>query len=160
MYVRWKIVQPRKSTAHFLGWTQGDPVLQYVSETTRKDVESFLARRNKENAKMGALVTATLVENRRIDGKPRQKHLAYLASAREAQLQHPLPRLRFHERAKSRMEDMGLSEAQIGQALAQIAKRVPLPTQEELNEAIAKWQQNRQEWQQMLEQGRQAIGLG
>lgn len=93
----------------------------------------------------GVLLYASLVESVRIDGKPRQRTVAYLGSIPEADT---LPGGRgvmvrvFWRDVRKRLAGLGLDEAAAEGILRKLAERVPVPqgrdtTAEELRAAEA-----------------------
>jgi hypothetical protein len=81
---------------------------------------------------------AVLVEARRIDGKPRQRHIAYLATypgglwsiGEDAHNVHT--RTWFWYRLTQRLAKLDLSAKQQKHVKASVAKRLPKPTQDEI----------------------------
>jgi hypothetical protein len=89
------------------------------------------------------LLTATLVESRRVDGQPRQRVVAYLGAIREARARDPeLPDLqfRFWTQVSARLDRLAnrLSPEQRAAIEARLAERVSRPTAEEAAAAEAK----------------------
>ena len=80
------------------------------------------------NHAIPVLVTATLVESRRIDGKPRQHHVAYLGGIRDTEIQHDGCRDRFWEGAEAKLAALNLPESErvrIEAALEDVVPRLP-----------------------------------
>ena len=72
---------------------------------------------------------AVLVESVRIDGKPRLKHIAFIASHDEGSIGNVLgDRLGFWRQARKRLKQLKLTAAQRRQIEAMLAKRVKPPT--------------------------------
>ena len=72
---------------------------------------------------------AVLVESRRIDGKPRQRHIAYLGSALSLDNQTDLYRVYWWNEIKARLDQLGNvipAEQRLGIEAA-LAKKVPTP---------------------------------
>jgi len=82
-----------------------------------------------------ASLTAVLVRCKRVDGKPRQQLVGYLATIQEASIAHPVMRAQFWEQVRERLAGQGLSEGQRAQIVAKIAERVPRPTGEDQQSA-------------------------
>lgn len=81
------------------------------------------------------LLAAYLVESRRVDGKPRQRVVAYLGSIGEGFLGEAGPRAYFWRQANSRLDALALSppaRATVESALLQVVRR---PSADELNDA-------------------------
>jgi hypothetical protein len=78
------------------------------------------------------LLTATLVESRRVDGKPRQHIVAYLGSIHDVQLKYPLPSERFWRAASNRLDALGLHDVERTVIEAALSEVVPRPQPEEV----------------------------
>lgn len=95
-------------------------------------------RANKRYAGKSTPVTlhvAYLVKSERIDGKPRQKTIAYLASIKDYQIQYATHRRYFWQRVKATLQRLTLTEKEV-QAIEQaLLLRVTIPTDED----IAEW---------------------
>lgn len=77
---------------------------------------------------------AVLVESRRIDGKPRQRHIAHIASIREVDLEpgaKPQWRIAFWKRVDAKLSELDLTIDQVKRVRESIAQKVPLPTDDE-----------------------------
>ncbi len=77
---------------------------------------------------------ALLVENRRVNGKVRQRHLAYLAGFHEGSLRVPAQRLHLWDKITQRFDGLGahISPAQRVAIEETMRKRIgPPPTAEE-----------------------------
>jgi hypothetical protein len=83
--------------------------------------------------------SAALVENRRVDGKPRQKVLAYLGVVPEGGLKRQHWCVGFWRRVNERLDQHNPSAAERLKIIEVITQRVPLPTQADY-EASAKAQ--------------------
>ena len=89
------------------------------------------------------LLTAVLVECRRIDGRPRQRTVAYLGSIREGGIESTLARLvKFWLGVTERLDQLGDAitpeeRERIEAALAKRVRRVTNAEQAELNESLA-----------------------
>lgn len=72
---------------------------------------------------------ATLVESSRIDGKPRQRHIAYLGSALSPEVQTPLYRHRWWCEMTERLDRLGniIPPEQRPGIETALAKKVPPP---------------------------------
>ncbi len=77
------------------------------------------------------LLSAYLVESKRVDGKPRQKTI-YLASIRERFLPYANHRLYFWKRVQAKLNTLNLSPEQLQTVKEKLAERVPDVTQEQL----------------------------
>jgi len=80
------------------------------------------------------LLTATLVESERIDGKPRQRTIGYLGSIREKELTSALARDRTLAEIEQRLDDLGdaVPPAEREHIQAKIHDRVPPPSDAEM----------------------------
>ena len=95
----------------------------YVKWQTKKRSQAWHSR--------GDLLTATLVECHRVDGKPRQKVVSYLGSVRQELIaEHKIHRLYFWDAVAERLERLGtrIDTATKQKIEAQLAARVPKPT--------------------------------
>src|SRR6202043_1096386 len=72
---------------------------------------------------------AVLVESSRVDGKPRQRYLAYLGSALDLNVQTDLYRWQWWQEIKARLDklDNVIPSEQRPGIEAALAKKVPLP---------------------------------
>ena len=88
----------------------------------------------------GALLTATLVESRRIDGKPRQRSIAYLGSIREGLIERTLSHHGYFWRdATRRLDQLDMTRGQrdkIETALASRVRRLTDSERTEVNEML------------------------
>ena len=79
---------------------------------------------------------AEVVESVRIDGKPRQKVIAYLASIKPKDLPFAWERAYFWQRANEKLDALDLDSAERAKLDAQLAEKVrPLTEKEEANVA-------------------------
>jgi len=78
----------------------------------------------------GPLDVAYLVESARIDGKPRQKTLAYLGSIRAWRRTAIGPAYEFWHRVEAKLQPLHLSSEQRMSIERQLAQRVPRPSEE------------------------------
>jgi hypothetical protein len=78
-------------------------------------------------------LAASLIESVRIDGKPRQRHVAYLAGISEKGVEHVGRRLRFWREVDERLHDLSnrLTAAERKRITAIVAARVPRPSEAE-----------------------------
>jgi hypothetical protein len=86
------------------------------------------------------LLTASLVESRRIDGKPRHRFVGYLGSIRVDYIDNPisvLHRARFWDWAEATLDDLNLPADVRARIEATLESRVPRETEE----AVAKMRQ-------------------
>ena len=84
------------------------------------------------------LLTASLVESRPIDGKPRQHTVAYLGSIRERFLGEPGERRWFWRKVAPRLDALALSPDEREMIEASVARMVTRPTAEEEAESGAR----------------------
>ena len=105
MYVRW---QSRKRQRPDLGPCEG-----YVHDEAGKEVRnergSFLRTRRRADGSIGQDVrwTAILVEGERVDGKPRQRHIARLASITESRIEVVHQRRYSWDEVHERLDQLG-----------------------------------------------------
>jgi len=73
---------------------------------------------------------AILVENTRADGKPRQKHIAYLVGFTESRIKIAVQRCYLWDAVSARLDDLGnrITAADRERIEAAIAEKVPRPT--------------------------------
>jgi len=84
---------------------------------------------------------AVLVESVRIEGKPRQRHIAHLATIREADLAtgaDPCWRVQFWRKISRRLDDLEIEGADRVRVLDAVAQRVPRPTADDAEREIAR----------------------
>lgn len=77
---------------------------------------------------------AVLVENHRVDGKPRQRVIRHLAAIRDGDLVHPMTVDRFWTQVDGHLDELNLRGAVRLAMEATIAERVPRPDPEALAE--------------------------
>lgn len=89
----------------------------------------------------GALLTATLVESRRINGKPRQRSIAYLGSIREGKIERVLSHHGYFWRdATKRLDLLDMTRGQrdkIETALVSRVRRLTDSEHAEVNKMLA-----------------------
>jgi len=83
------------------------------------------------------LLSAYLVESRRVDGKPRQRILAYLGSINERFLDATWQQRNFWLTASQKLEALDLSKEERAAIDARLQAVVPRLTQDELEAAVA-----------------------
>lgn len=79
------------------------------------------------------LHVAYLVKSERVNGKPRQKTVAYLASIKDRSIQHVTHRRYFWQRVQASLQPLHLSEQEQHAIEAKLLERVPMPTEEAFN---------------------------
>lgn len=81
-------------------------------------------------------LSAYIVESKRIDGKPRQKVIAFLGSIKSVALQPHLAfiRVSFYRRIKEKFDELGIKEQDIQKFTRELAEKVPFPTAEEMQD--------------------------
>jgi hypothetical protein len=81
-------------------------------------------------------LSAVLVRCERLDGKPRQRIVAYLGTIQEGYLkgEHSAAREYFWENADRRLSSLGLAKTERQEIEAALVARVPRPTAEEVEE--------------------------
>ena len=82
-------------------------------------------RRSADN--LGDLLTFQLVEARRVDGKPRQRVVAYLGAIRSNMATSDIPnhRIGFWLRVEAVLDELELDASERGKIEAKIAERAP-----------------------------------
>jgi hypothetical protein len=73
---------------------------------------------------------AVLIEAVRVDGKPRQRYVAYLGGFTEHGIEHAHQRCRFWDRVNERLHALShrLTDEDRNRIVAKLATRVPVPT--------------------------------
>jgi hypothetical protein len=132
MYVRWK----RRVRAHQpkrVGYLMRDPAPPHVTRA------------------------AQLVVSRRVNGQPRQRVVAHLATIDEATMVSFETRRAFWDAIRDRLEQLRragvIDETQQDEIDATLARTVPPPTQEEWNAYNAGLARIRKEQRQITEEG-------
>jgi hypothetical protein len=76
---------------------------------------------------------AVLIEAVRVDGKPRQRYVAYLGGLTEQGIEDVRQRCRFWDRANARLHALShrLTDQDRNRIVAKLATRVPIPTRHE-----------------------------
>jgi hypothetical protein len=90
--------------------------------------------------------TAILVEAVRIDGKPRQKHVACLGSILESEIKWASVRGEFWTKATERLESLDLPSAERRSIEASIAETVSRPTKQDIAAEKRASQRRKAEW--------------
>jgi hypothetical protein len=90
------------------------------------------AQKTAMNARRGDLLVAQLVESKRVDGKPRQKVIAYLGSIRLHDLNRARSRLAFWRHAQAAFRKAGLTNEQKHQVDRALQSRVAKPSPDEV----------------------------
>ncbi len=92
-------------------------------------------RRSRKRYGGSPLLAAVIVECRRVDGKPRQRTVAYLGGIRERFVgEHERRHEKFWNRVDARLDELGLDPSTRASIEASIAARVPRVTDE--NQAV------------------------
>ena len=76
-------------------------------------------------------LAAILVESHRVDGKPRQRHIAYLGGIQDVQLASAGHRRTFWRHAQEHLDGLALANAQRRRIEDALARVVARPTEEE-----------------------------
>jgi hypothetical protein len=76
------------------------------------------------------LLSASLVEARRVDGAPRQRTIAYLGSIREGQMTEAGPASRFWSSVERKLDELVLSDDQRATIESRLTDKVPRPSDE------------------------------
>jgi hypothetical protein len=120
MYVRWQSRKRRKPQFGHYGKTIRD---------ARRGGDRFIARAgtNERDQHWRAI----LVENVRIDGKPTQRHVAYLGGITESGIEIVAQRCFFWDKVRERLDALRLTDADRRQIEATVAERVPRPTRKQ-----------------------------
>jgi hypothetical protein len=77
------------------------------------------------------VLIATLVESHRIEGKPQQRHVAYLGSIQDVNLSSAMHRARFWKQARERLDGVDLPNAERVKIEGALERVVARPTEEE-----------------------------
>ena len=89
-----------------------------------------------------ASLVARLVESRRVNGKPRQRTVAYLGSIRDTHVEDAGCRGFFWCEADRRLSELGLSDDERGRIDARLSAVVPRPTLDEVLAVEDWWRAN------------------
>jgi len=98
--------------------------------TSTKYTKEYATHKNAMNARKGDLLVAHLVESKRIDGKPRQKVLAYLGSIRVNRLTTSEDQLHFWRHAQAAFKKAKLTSEQKQAMDVLLLRRVAKPSPE------------------------------
>jgi hypothetical protein len=114
MFVRWQSRTRRTpgNGSYGLAFDRGDGVkLRFIENTKKLDVHH----------------AANLIRSVRVDGKPRQEHVAYLGSFLESESS---PFIHFWDRVESKLKALGkvISPTERRKIELELAKRVKRPT--------------------------------
>ena len=76
---------------------------------------------------------AVLIEAVRVDGKPRQRYVAYLGGFTEHGIEHAHQRCRFWDRVNERLRALShrLTDEDRNHIVTKLATRVPVPTRQD-----------------------------
>ncbi len=142
MYVRW---QSRKRQQPEFGGSAGE-VRDKAGRRAWNKRGSLLHTRRRADGSIGQDVrwTAVVVENMRIDGKPRQQHVASLASITESRMEVIHQRRYFWDDVHDRLDQLGnrISIDDRRRIEAAIALKVPRLSQAEHDASIEQVQGN------------------
>jgi len=136
MYVRWQS-RKRQSPA-FGGWVE--IVRDAKGKPVRNKRGSFLRTRKRADGSIGQDVhwRAILVENLRVDGQPRQRHIAMLASITEAEIGMNVRHRYFWDDVHERLDRLGnrISIDDRRKIEAAVAIKVPRLSREEHDASV------------------------
>ena len=121
MYVRWK----KRATTKMVHTGK------YQWKVSHKG-NRYIAAIRKSQPTGEHIITAQLVESRRIDGKPRQKVIKHLGSVNEARIQHVGHRIGFWRAAGAALKALALPAEQHRAIELALHERVPFPSQEDV----------------------------
>jgi hypothetical protein len=88
-------------------------------------------KRRTSQAMLGDLLCVTLVESKRVDGKPRQCVIKYLGSVREEALNHEFGKLRidgFWQSVTAKLDELNLPKEVRKKIESKIEVRIPRPS--------------------------------
>jgi hypothetical protein len=150
MYFRWqrrKLKHPRSGRWHrTVSSNWGSPEHARGRERLKRVVHYIHQGEGDDAYRQDVAWTAIIVENVRVNGKPKQQHVAYLATICESELVHMGARIRFWDKVTKRLD--GLSNRILADDRAKIEAAIeaqlPRPTPEER-------QQNAREREQWTE---------
>ena len=105
------------------------------------------------------VLSAVVVESRRVDGKPRQKMIRYLGTVRESDITRPRPMSldRFWTRVDGALDELGIHGAARLVMESTVKARVPRPDPEQLERTRAEfdaWKGGMQSMMQSMASGR------
>jgi hypothetical protein len=131
MYVRW---QARKRHQPKYGYSHG-AVCDEAGEPVYNERGNYLQTRQRADGSVGQDVrwSAVLVENTRVNGRPQQRHLGWIASITESGIDIVHQRCWFWDRVMERLHQLSnkVDERDRKRIIETIANKVPMPTREE-----------------------------
>jgi|GEM_PF-3251491 len=92
----------------------------------------FIVWRRKLHTDGAVILSATLAECRRIEGKNRQAHIKGLGSINEGHINVRCKQAQFHELAETRLNSLDISKKEKAKVVKALRARVPCPTQRQL----------------------------
>ena len=143
MYVRW---QGRKRQKPDIGSWHGE-VRDAAGKYVWNERGSLLRTRLRADGSVGQDVrwNAVLVESVRVNGKPQQRHVAWIASITESRIDVEHQRRYFWDEVYERLDQLGnrISVDDRRRIEATIARKVPRLTREEHDASIEEYRQSR-----------------
>jgi hypothetical protein len=82
---------------------------------------------------------AILAESQRIDGKPTQRHIAYLGGITESAIELPAQRAFFWKEVTQQLDELEVSEDDRARIEAAVEAKVPRLSRREYNEQLIRW---------------------
>lgn len=73
---------------------------------------------------------AVLLESERVDGKPVQRFVKYLASIEEGDVNRPLVQAQFWRKVRAGLDEIGVSQQERAKIEAKLQETVPFPSVE------------------------------
>jgi hypothetical protein len=146
MYLRWQ--SRKRQTPAAGGWC--DEVRDKAGKTVYNERGSFLRTRKRADGSIGQDVhwKAVIVENVRIDGQPRQQHIALLAGITESEIEIDDRRRFFWDAVHERLDRLGnrISIEDRRRIEKAIALKVPPLSRKEHAASVKRSQEFRTEW--------------
>lgn len=148
MYVRWQARKRLKPAyGHWGKQVQADFLYQRRYGYTRAGTDQ-----------LDVHWTAQLVQSVRINGKPRQHHIAQLGGITESAMQIIAQRCYFWDHIDARLDGLGnqITPADRKKIETAIAEKVTRPTSDEYKE-VARWVAKNMGWKYLTEEQRAAL---
>src|SRR6476469_1909996 len=82
---------------------------------------------------------AILAESSRVDGKPTQRHIAYLGGITESAIELPAQRAFFWKEVTQQLDELAVSKDDRARIEAAVEAKVPRLSRREYNEQLIRW---------------------
>lgn len=92
----------------------------------------FIVWRRKLHTDGAVVLSATIAECRRVEGKNRQAHIKGLGSINEGHINVRCKQAQFHELADARLNSLDISKKEKAKVVKALRARLPRPTKKQL----------------------------